>query len=672
MPANVIEAAGTTERIASYLITTPSGFALTNTQLTGTINAVGVFDSVNLSPTIQFSRGVLITSGDGTPNRTNPSNAFTQSNGQAGNADLGLFATKAFAGSGTTQDATVLTLTFTVSNPDIKSLKFDVAFGSEEYPEYSSSNFVDIAAVWTGTGATARNYALINGNENAPLSVIDSNLSLGNFINNQSGGLAIEYDGLVNKQSIFVPVVQGTNVIKIGIADTGDSRLDSGLFIFGVQSSGTSLGGTFQNIQAAANGTYNAGTSNVIINGTPTQLANTTISNFSDLDQIFVNGFFFSDLNALLYPGSTIMTLDTDKNGSYETIITLNGSLVNGTLNVLSGSDGTAIIFAALAQATAGVDFLAGSNALDQISGGEGDDFLFGLDKGDLIDGEGGIDTIHYYQESTQGGGTRGTYVDLTLGFGQDTFGTYDYLRNIENATGTDLTWLDAGGGVLISDIFVGNGVANNFKGYGGLDYAEGRGGDDTLEMGDGNDIALGGDGNDVVYGGNGDDFIYGDDGSDYLYGEEGADWLFTGGFSGVNNGYDYAWGGNGNDVIAVGSVGGAGYLNGGAGNDVIYGGSGAAGSDTIVGGTGSDYMWGGIGGADTFRFDFGDLAFGDVDTIVGFQSGMVLSFDASYSGALTFSDGGGGTYITASAYGWLGFVSGVSAATAQAATIYG
>ena len=117
-------------------------------------------------------------------------------------------------------------MTFEITDPNVKSLSFNVAFGSDEFPEYSSSSYVDVAGVWTGIVADAKNYALVNGDPTTPLTVINDNLSLGNFIDNRGSDLSIEYDGPINKQTIIVPIEMGVNVIRVGVADTGYTALE--------------------------------------------------------------------------------------------------------------------------------------------------------------------------------------------------------------------------------------------------------------------------------------------------------------------------------------------------------------------------------------------------------------------------------------------------------------
>ena len=86
---------------------------------------------------------------------------------------------------------------------------------------------MDVAVVLVN----GQNVALFDHNPLAPLSVIGSNLAASYFMDNTDGHLPIEYDGVSARLKIIAPVVAGTNHIKIGIGDTGDHILDSGIFL---------------------------------------------------------------------------------------------------------------------------------------------------------------------------------------------------------------------------------------------------------------------------------------------------------------------------------------------------------------------------------------------------------------------------------------------------------
>ena len=179
--------------------------------------------------------GLLLTSGT-TPGDANTVGWFGQDNTQYdvngnpinyenGNAAIDQVVNTVFQTQ--SYDATMLYFNFTVTDPKALSISFDVVFGSEEYPEWVDL-FVDCAVIIVN----GVNYAYFNHDPNSPLSVIGSNLNNGYFQDNAGNLLPIEYDGVSNVLKIVAPINPGgTNSIAIGIADTGDHILDSGIFI---------------------------------------------------------------------------------------------------------------------------------------------------------------------------------------------------------------------------------------------------------------------------------------------------------------------------------------------------------------------------------------------------------------------------------------------------------
>ena len=175
--------------------------------------------------------GILLTSGSSTPPTENTSSGYGQGLGLPGDGDFDSIIEPVFPAQGS-NDATFLELTFTVTDPDIESISFDLLFGSEEYPEYSD-NFVDIA----GVIVNGQSVAYFDNGGTFPLSVLQENIDAGYFFDNQINAFPIEYDGISHPLNIFAPVQYGTNTIKIGIADTKDHALDSGLFVSNFKSS---------------------------------------------------------------------------------------------------------------------------------------------------------------------------------------------------------------------------------------------------------------------------------------------------------------------------------------------------------------------------------------------------------------------------------------------------
>jgi len=128
----------------------------------------------------------------------------------------------------------------------------------------------------------------------------------------------------------------------------------------------------------------------------------------------------------------------------------------------------------------------------------------------------------------------------------------------------------------------------------------EGTDGADIIFALAGNDLVFASDGADTIVGGDGDDTINGGDGNDLIAGDRGNDTLNGDG------GDDEVLGGLGNDTVNGGD--GDDYVAGEEGDDTVNGGNG---NDTVRGGDGKDTLTGGEGD-DTFVFSPGDIEDGE------------------------------------------------------------
>ena len=301
-------------------------------------------------------------------------------------------------------------------------------------------------------------------------------------------------------------------------------------------------------------------------------------------------------------------------------------------------------------------DVLEGGSGADLLAGGPGDDLLFGevygemaslieagevalseAGKGDLISGGFGNDFIY--------GSTRGDALmgfdghDLIVGgggddaiFGDDDYGiaTRDWSFTITQGVSVNLSGLTLDTGTAPGDDAIYAGTGNDFV-YAG-------GGSDEVYGGEGNDTILGEAGDDFISGDAGDDILEGDaawvatadQGNDYIDGGAGRDQIWGQG------GSDDLFGGDDNDTI-YGDTGDD-YLDGESGNDTLYGGAdndtifGGEGIDRLEGGAGDDYLDGEVGE--------GTLLGGDGnDTLIGGADGDLLQGDAHDD----YLDGGGG-----------------------------
>lgn len=247
-------AANTPAQLASLLLAANSGISIVQNSVTLKFGTGEAVDTVGVRPTTSISyydgsiaqlgvsAGLLLTSGDGAPPATNAQDSYSvELTPNNTDADLNAAVKAGFPGAGDVQDATALQFQFTVTDPNLKGIQFDLVFASDEYPEFSDTDYVDIGAVFIN----GVNYALFNGKTDQPLSIIDKNLTAGGFRDNANSTIPIEYDGVSVKLTIVAPVQAGVNTIKIAVGDTGDQIYDSGLFVSNLRAvpfTGTGLG----------------------------------------------------------------------------------------------------------------------------------------------------------------------------------------------------------------------------------------------------------------------------------------------------------------------------------------------------------------------------------------------------------------------------------------------
>jgi Ca2+-binding RTX toxin-like protein len=184
-----------------------------------------------------------------------------------------------------------------------------------------------------------------------------------------------------------------------------------------------------------------------------------------------------------------------------------------------------------------------------EIHGADGDDFLIGTPRNDVIDARAGNDVV-YGRE------------------GNDTIYGGDGNDHIVGGAGDDILF----GGPGNDTIFGGAGNDALF-GERGNDILYGEEGNDLILGGDGDDFASGGQGNDTIMGGTGNDALQGDEGNDTIDGEDGNDTVAGGGGNDRIDGGagdDHIDGGDGNDVIVLSVDGGHDVITGGSGNDTM------------------------------------------------------------------------------------------------------
>ena len=654
----------------------------TSIRYSGSPDAIGLlpqgYEITDGETSVYIERGIFLSSGGG-PGTENTENGFTVDHGEPGDSRLTETAANAFPEAGGTSDAAIVSFTFDGSQLATDTLALDLFFGSDEYPEYADSAFVDIAAVYVN----GVNYALFGNDPRQPLAIVGDSINTeGNFFDNTDGRFNTEYDGFSTLLTVLAPIVAGQNEVVIAIADTGDAILDSGIFVGDAEASTFAGAGSFVNVIGtglADSLSVNIAPQIVSLNGgedtvtgTAAEFADDLIRGWSDNDRLVIDGIEADDLTFSFVEGGVEVGIDANANGAPEQSFTIFGDFTQTTF--LATETGTGVVLRTNGTPPAppvieegtdlperffgntgadridggggndtiagdegadtilggdGDDDVLGSIGSDRIEGGAGDDRLSGNDDGDLILGGSGDDTLD--------GGTGADILygedgddSILGGDAADTIGGGSGSDTIDGGDGADMI----GGGTGVDSVLAGAG-ADTIGGGDGNDFIVGEGGDDVIAGGAGNDELDGEYGDDVVAGSFGSDRVFGGRGHDDLGGGTGRDTLFGGlgdDTMGAGEGDDVLDGGDGDDFVAGG--GRSDDLSGGDGNDRLNGGSG---NDTLTGGEGNDvFVWNGVEA-------------GATDIITDFEIGadMVLIANASGRSAVSFSETvlGGATY---------------------------
>jgi|GEM_PF-5569339 len=446
------------------ILGTNSGITITNATYTGALTATSLFSSVNFGTTSTSSfvlgSGILLTTGDGQPPLSNTSSSYSVDNALPGDPSIEQIIQNVFPGAGATYDASVLNLDFTTP-ANTSTVSLDVMFGSDEYPEWANTSYVDIA----GIIVDGVNYGLFNQNLNQPLSILSQNVIDGNLTDNTSGILSIEYDGISSPLRVVASLNSGTtHTLKIAIADTGDHIYDSGLFVSNLQV-GNPSNNNNNGVSLINDDSLYGGNGNDSLDG---GIGDDTLNGGTGADTL-IGGtgndtYIVDNVGDVVTETSTIATeIDTVQSSITYTLVanvenlTLTGTTaINGTGNALNNT----------------ITGNSGNNILD---GGTGADILIGGTGNDtyIVDNVGDVVT-----ETS----TLATEIDTV----QSSI-TYTLVANVENLTLTGTAAIDGTGNTL-NNILIGNSGNNLLVGGAGNDTLTGNAGSDILAGGTGND----------------------------------------------------------------------------------------------------------------------------------------------------------------------------------------
>jgi len=211
-----------------------SGVSFSNVTYQGTGGSAGTFSGG--IPIVGFNSGIILSTGSASGVGGSSGVTSSTCNNLTGDPDLALLSGNPVSD---LYDATALSFDFT---PSFNNITFQYVFASEEYNMYVGSSYNDVF----GFFLNGVNVALIPGTStNVSINTVNDCVNPTYFIDNvgspQGGGcpvvkpaagLATAMNGLTTVLTVSAPVVAGTTYhIKLAIADVGDCRNDSNVFI---------------------------------------------------------------------------------------------------------------------------------------------------------------------------------------------------------------------------------------------------------------------------------------------------------------------------------------------------------------------------------------------------------------------------------------------------------
>lgn len=206
----------TRDQVAALLV--GSGATISNVVITGSDLAVGSFGA---GETLGIDSGVILSTGD----IADAEGANTSSGAGQGLGTAGAPALTAIVSPFETHDAAIIEFDVVTESP---TFAIRYVFASEEYREYVDSEFNDVFAFFVN----GSNIALTPGSgQPVTINTINHLRNQGIYRDNE-GGASTQFDGYTAPLLAVAVVEPGTtNHIRIAIADTSDSALDSAVFI---------------------------------------------------------------------------------------------------------------------------------------------------------------------------------------------------------------------------------------------------------------------------------------------------------------------------------------------------------------------------------------------------------------------------------------------------------
>ncbi len=192
--------------------------------------------------------GVILSTGYATMGATGP-------NSQAGTSNLAWVSANAaqnamltaVSGNSTYYNCAQLTVTFNNPSSTSSPLAFDLTFGSEEYPEYVGSTYIDGFGIFLNGTAVANNIAYV---ASKPINV--SHPDMGVRVETELDGVLINKTNNTAVCTVTGTANPGLNTLIFIIADRGDPYYDSLAYISSIRPTCPPIGFTKQPVSVPA------------------------------------------------------------------------------------------------------------------------------------------------------------------------------------------------------------------------------------------------------------------------------------------------------------------------------------------------------------------------------------------------------------------------------------
>ena len=380
------------------------GVVISDVQYIGIDQAAFQIDTFAAYDRFHDQNGLLFSTG-GLPDNLNDEEGHFVVNYAIGHEVIRKLMQNAIGAGYQSYDASGMEFTLDVSDPDVKSIRFEFVFGSEEFPEFIDTEFSDFAAIVVN----GENIALFDGDPTKPMGAFTKTVQSGYYIDNnkihddESGAFVpqwtIEWDGFTEYLIVTAPLDYGENTIEIVVADTEDWVYDSGLYIGDIEL--ITQDGNANSILKISDFEYGDDIyatiadeelnlpegSNMVI-GTLQNLDGDILTGFETGDSVLVLDQVISVNDLTVSNDGTRLEIDIDQDGKADSTLNFRGDFTSASFVTSNHQDGTLITTVFETKE------ITGSSGSGVITGGGGYDNIFDAFGDDEINGNGGDDKL--------------------------------------------------------------------------------------------------------------------------------------------------------------------------------------------------------------------------------------------------------------------------------------